>query len=90
MEIRVLLLFPGRPLPHSHLVHLPVCGLHQTDAVPEVESSEVPAASDVPGETLEVELESVAGDPGRGAGAGELLDHLLAGLDGSEPGTCQH
>ena len=83
LEIRVQLVLPRRPLPHSHLVDLTIGRLHQAHAVTERETSEVPATANMPGQTLQVELQSVPGDPGGGAGAGELLDHLLAGFDRS-------
>ena len=44
-------------------------------AITEGDSSEVPASTNM---TLEVQLQSVPGDPGGGAGGGELLDHFLA------------
>ena len=74
---------------HCHLVDLTSGGLHQAHSVSERQSSQVPVTTDVPGQTLQVQLESVPGDLGCWGPGRQLLDELLAGFDGSKPLTCK-
>ena len=89
LEIRVDFDARGLTFLYCHLVDLTIGSLHQAHSISQSQSSQVPATTDVPGQTLKVEMDSVPGNLGRWGRGRQLLDEFLAGFDGSKPRTCQ-